>query len=174
MVAKATPENMSDDMDITVTVPESLRKYYLQDRVELDEALSYDEAMERALAVTDELTLLGSGARVAPKEELINRPFFIRSFRFQESSDYLGTFAIVNLVTKDTDENLIITDGSSGIMAQLEREAERRLKGSHPTPFEFVLVPNGLRVSEYSIDQNGRPLPKGEKGVGRGRTFYLA
>lgn len=106
------------------------------------------------------------------KDALINRPFYIRAVRFTTDPKTEQSYVIVYGVTED-DFMFIFTDGSTGVYSQLRTEVQARIDDNHPTPYEGILVANGLRVSEYDLNAENKPAKPGEKVTGRGATYYL-
>lgn len=166
-MAKTTDELVPE------VIPESLEGYFTQSRAELDVPVDFESAIAASGLTQEQLAYVGSIYEVLKnKSELINNPFFIRAYRFMSGD--MGTFVIVYGVRKSDNKNFIITDGSTGVCRQLQSLYEQRIKAGHPTPFENVLIPNGLRESTYFIDEDGQPLPKGVTGKRTGVTYYIA
>ena len=116
----------------------------------------------------------------ADKDALINVPFMIVDYRFQEGDS--GPFVSVVIVTKNPisidggtpSSKFVVNDGSTGIMAQLERiEAERA--ESHGDEIRPLYCEHGLRKSEYvRRDENGEPILNERTGAPeRAVTYYL-
>lgn len=76
------------------------------------------------------------------KDALIGVPFVIRHGRIATDQNTFQDYAVLYVVTKDNDM-YVVTDGSTGIMAQYVAKVNEYGK---PGPF---LIPNGLRKSEY-------------------------
>ena len=122
----------------------------------------------------DALAFYGDGIvcidtpEVIAKEDLLDVPFFIVTWRWNCDRETGRVFVSVEAITAD-DRKVVINDGSTGIMAQLRAiEDETGRPGG-------VMVPHGLRVSRYGVDANGAPLPAGstEKPDSIAQTFYL-
>lgn len=137
-------------------------------RASLEEVLTYDQVIALSGLTEAELTFLGSVYRVIDKEEAINRAFVVRDVKFKFGDR--GPYCVIYAVMRDTDEMVILTDGSTGIYAQLEAlSPDDEMEITRP----FV-VPNGLRKSVYELGEDGHAAKKGE-GTGRfGATYYLA
>lgn len=150
-----------------------INKYYTQSRDELETAVNFDEVFAGTGLDESEFTFAGAGYKVLrgrDKEQLVNVPLALRAWRFSRSET--GAYVICFCVTHEN-EQIIFTDGSTGIYRDLSRITSKRLESDFPYPFEFLKVPNGLRVSEYGLNEENRPAEDGEKVVGQGRTFYL-
>lgn len=131
------------------------------------------EAMAAALNIDD--TAVITPWRIAEKSELVNRPFYVKSWKFSNSDQFIGDFVILYVVTYDSDEMLIITDGSTGLCEQVRNvQTKRREQFGPDAPVGFLKVPNGLRVSEYWLDENNRPTKVLEEKRSTGRTYYFA
>jgi hypothetical protein len=140
----------------------------------IDSAVTADqlEAMAAALAIDDTAAI--SPWRIADKAELVNRPFYVRSWKFAESDQFIGDFVILYLVTYDSDEMLIITDGSTGLCEQVRKiQTERREKFGPDAPVGFLKAANGLRVSEYMVDASGKPTKNRDEKVSTAKTYYF-
>jgi hypothetical protein len=152
-----------------------LNRYYTQTRDDLDSPVDFDTLFAESGLSEEQFTFGGSAYRVlsgAQKSELVNRPIGLRAWRFKRGD--MGGYVIVFGVLHGTNEQVIFTDGSSGVYKQLSKITTDRLGNDHPAPFEFLKVPNGLRVSEYGLNAEGRPAADDEEVVGKGRTYYLA
>lgn len=126
------------------------------------------EALAGSLGVDD--TAVISPWRVVNKSELVNRPFYIRAWKFSNSDQFIGDFVIVYAVTYDSGEMVIFTDGSTGVCEQIRRVQESR----GPEGVQgFLKVPNGLRESTYMIDSTGRPTRNADDKAGMGTTYYF-
>lgn len=151
------------------------RQYMTQTRDDLDQAVDFDMFFADSGLTEEQFTFAGSAYRVlagAQKDELVNRPVGLRAWRFKSGD--IGEYVVVFAVLHGTNEHVIFTDGSTGIYKQLSKVSTDRLNSNHPAPFEYLKVANGLRVSEYGLNEDNRPAADGEKVVGKGRTFYLA
>jgi len=108
----------------------------------------------------------GTGFKVLEdKGKLIKEPFVILEHRFSQGDK--GLFASLVIVVKSTNQKLIINDGSTGIRDQLLKVDEKRTEKGIDVRIPIV-VPNGLRVSEYDYadDKTGE--------VSRAKTYYLS
>lgn len=125
--------------------------------------------------ITEEL---GSGFSLLEdrdKARLVGRPFIIVQVQFSQGT--FGEFVSASLVTLDTNDRVIMNDGSTGICAQLRSLVDRlgRMGGFH--------VPKGLRESSYATCKRcGSPrLPSAEVCIcgddstdrSQGTTYYL-
>ena len=145
---------------------------------ELNAPVGFFEAIELAGAQHSEAIVMNPYEVLKDKTELIDVAFFVRSVRFVpgELSDTGNPYAILHIVD-EKDRLWLVTDGSTGMFAQLGQLVADRIAAGDPKPHEGFLFANGLRVSEYPIDKNGAPIPKGDtttKQGGVGRTFYFA
>lgn len=106
------------------------------------------------------------------KMKLIGVPFIITQAKFSESkkfkgSDGIGNSFVILYIVTDADEKFTITDGSTGIAAQVSAEILRRNTEGIVPANQMIFVKNGLTVSEYEYTDD-----KGN--VSDARTFYLA
>jgi hypothetical protein len=115
----------------------------------IDSAVTADqlEAMAAALAIDDTAAI--SPWRIADKAELVNRPFYVRSWKFAESDQFIGDFVIRKIQT------------------------ERREKFGPDAPVGFLKAANGLRVSEYMVDASGKPTKNRDEKVSTAKTYYF-
>lgn len=110
----------------------------------------------------------GTGFKVTDKDKLIGVPLFLVEWRFNSSSKFLDksgkplVFVSVAAVTKSGDK-VIFNDGSTGIKDQLVMVTEQRQERSHPTPQCGLLIEEGLKPSDYTLDDGNSA-----------RTYYLA
>jgi hypothetical protein len=112
---------------------------------------------EDALAAAgEEAMILDDFQKLDNKAELLNLPFIITRWWFTEGD--MGTFVVLRCITRDN-RKLVVTDGSTGICAQLKKITLDTGKTAN------MVVRNGLRVSEYTADT--------ESGPKRAQTFYL-
>lgn len=102
--------------------------------------------------------VLGDGFKMLDnKSQLLGVGFFAVSWNFSMGDH--GEFVAVKLVTED-DRKLVITDGSTGVYAQLAAYSKNTGR------YGGLFVRKGLRVSEYTYED--------EKGNEKdARTFYL-
>lgn len=147
-------------------------------KTSLDTPMSFEEALAEAsefklseadyVVVTNIYEPLGKN-----KDELLGRPFFIRNVRFSADKVTGNPFVILHAIDQQNNRWLV-TDGSSGIYTQMNALVTARIQNNHPTPYNFFLVANGLRKSEFGIDDKGNAVPLGdETAVSRGATYYL-
>lgn len=133
------------------------------------------EALAAAMGI-DDTDVISPWVQVKDKEELINRPFYIRRWKTLQSKDFIGNeFVVVFAVTYDG-HMIVFSDGSAGIARQLKEVSTKRFKlGIYVDPDggEFLRVPNGLRMSEYDVDRNGNVTRDASEKFSTGRTFYL-
>lgn len=108
----------------------------------------------------------GTGFKVLEdKAKLVKEPFVILEHRFSQGDK--GTFVSCVIVVKSTNQKLIVNDGSTGIRDQLLTVDAKRTEKGIDVRIPIV-VPNGLRVSEYDYTDE----KTGE--VSRAKTFYLS
>lgn len=144
---------------------------------------SFEDAVKLAEeingSVVDISEELGSGfAVLTDKSKLVKEPFVLIQWRFNVG-DFTRPFVSAGLVTK-RGEKFIINDGGTGIMKTLLDYSQETKR------FGGILVPRGLRVSDYpTCPDCGRPMTQdmvvcdnekcGYEGTARakGQTFYL-
>ena len=98
--------------------------------------------------VTLAADVLGDGfVLLKDKNKLVNVPFVILSFSFHTDEKTEQEYVVVRLVTIN-DQKIIITDGGTGIYAQLSDLRGRGIEGG--------IGVNGLRVSEYEVFVDGK------------------
>lgn len=153
---------------------------------EIEEARTFAEvqAEATALGLSEESTTLvinNYQTLNQDKDPLVDRPFWIRAVKFmhdtENDSDYVQFWAI-----RDDDALYRVTDGSTGIYAQLIRAVQKRTDEKHPTPFNYYRVANGLTKSEFWVNNDesspdfGKAIKDPEyKGKKReAATYYLA
>jgi len=164
--------------------------------VESTDWSQYDSAAILSLFEGSGIAVETIGISVVDKTDLVDREFFITSFRFVTSSTYGtdSTFVAVNVVIPGVGA-AVFTDGSTGICQTLRLRAEEftDFLATHPeldAQFPVIHCKRGLRVSEYSyradkktglpiLDENGRIVSvkpgDGYTGpTGTGKTYYLA
>jgi hypothetical protein len=102
------------------------------------------------------------------KGQLINVPFFVNRWWFTDSDEFgrEGQFAVMHCIVSrkvltpaGETHKVVVTDGSTGIMAQLReitKETERTGR---------LLVRHGLRVSQYTAAT--------DEGPKAAKTYYL-
>jgi hypothetical protein len=144
------------------------------DNEELNTVLTFDEAATASGLSEQDMVFIASPYTVLnqDKDILLDNPFFIRAIRFATDAETENSYTVFHCVTR-ANESYVVTDGSTGIFRQLSRVVSQRIADGHPTPFQNVMVPNGLRKSEYGIDAEGKPVPKGAKAVSKAATYYL-
>ena len=102
------------------------------------------------------------------KSRLVGVPLLVIEWRFTASKKYTNDagepteFVSAMVITKHGDR-YIVNDGSTGIAAQLRMVQDQRTGKGHPNPQAGLLVPEGLKRSEYT----------NEAGV-PGVTYYLS
>jgi hypothetical protein len=119
----------------------------------------------------------GTGFHILPdKVALVNKPFLILSWRFNEGDFGDRGFVSVELITED-DKKYVMNDGSTGVCAQLhEISAVRMAKGSS-TPQVGLIVKNGLTRTQYWYNEtSGETSGKAKEGKGwvPASTYYLS
>jgi len=118
---------------------------------------------------------LGTGfKKLEAKSQLVGQGFLILTYRFFEGQK--GIFAAVFVITDDG-RKLLLTDGSTGIRAQLEEWTEQ-----HNGEVTRMICRNGLRVSTYKVcDTCNKVRGRGEEvcpncgasGAKEAETYYL-
>jgi hypothetical protein len=113
----------------------------------------------------DTVVIVDDFVKLDDKSKLINVPFFARKWWFSDGD--MGEFAAVQCVTQypintgsGETRKVIITDGSTGIFRQL-RDVTKRTEGKTSS----LLVRNGLRVSQYTVET--------DEGIKNAETYYL-
>ena len=144
-------------------------------------ALTFAEAVGEAtnagLSKEDMLTVLNPyEAMNQDKSALLDVPFMIRHVAFlkdeKTGNDYLNMWVIT-----EGDKLYRVTDGSTGIHKQMLALVGTRLTDGHPTPYDYFVVPGGLRSSTFDVDADGKPIKKGDKETkvaSTATTYYLA
>lgn len=146
---------------------------------EINTPVTFEEALASSGLNEEEYSFISSPYTVLKddgKMQLENVPFYVKAWNFSRDTETGNPYVILYVVTKNNDM-FIITDGSTGIFAQMTELTKKRIAQGHAHPVEHLMVANGLRVSEYALHkENGelRPAKAGEKVDGKGRTFYLA
>lgn len=137
--------------------PEQLKGIDSYDAVFADEFGEYIDSSD-----------LGDGFAMGDKAQLVGKEFAIIDWEYGKNNDYGNQFIIVRLVTKDPFQKLIITDGSTGIMRQLEMMYNLS-KGK----IKKVRCRAGLRASEYWVDDvTGQPVDESYAGKKKKATTY--
>lgn len=119
---------------------------------------------------------------IEDKDFLRDLPFFITRWRFNTSDKFksedgeAGEFVSVEIAYQTSPEAPLQTgvfnDGSTGVMAQLKKITEARLKSGVNDPYAGRAVRRGLRRSDYMRD-TGRVDKKGEPIMEGATTYYL-
>jgi len=140
-------------------------------RDELDTPVTWEEA-SAFHGITDKDVFVASIYTVLNKDKdaLLEVPFIIRKVSFKAEERFASEFAIIHLVTKypvKGASHFVMTDGSTGICAQLMKLVDERIADGHPTPDEGIVIANGLRKSDYLIAE-------GENAGQPATTYYLA
>jgi len=151
-------------------------EYGVISKAELDTPVTFEELTGAMGDFLPDVTFLSSPYEVLKgddKYKLLDMPFYVRSWRESVDKETGNPFTILYLVTAGN-EAYILTDGSTGIHAQLQTITADRIAKGHGSPIDNLLVANGLRVSEYGVTAEGKPAKEGEKVVSKGATFYLS
>lgn len=131
---------------------------------------SYDDVFGEEFGQYVDASDLGDGFAMGDKADLVGKEFAIIDWEYGKNNDYGNPFVIVRLVTKEPFRKLIITDGGTGIMRQLEL-IHQMSKGK----VKKVLCKGGLRASEYWVDDvTGKPV--GDDYAGKKKkavTYYI-
>lgn len=113
------------------------------------------------------------------KDRLIDVPLILVDWNMFESKDFGGKVLTIRLMTL-TGERYRISDGSTGIMAQLLEVSNIRVKEGHKTPMQGLGVRNGLRKSSYWVSvADGKAMSEAEAEKTpkelkkKAETFYL-
>lgn len=146
------------------------------DEATINRVASFQEALQTAAQVTgftqaDLVYQASAYPLLENKDALIGVPFIIMEAKFSESKKYknadgVGNRFVILYVVTEQDEKWTVTDGSTGIAADIERLiTEREEKGLMPSN-QAILVKNGLTRSDYEYTD--------EKGnVSDASTYYL-
>lgn len=123
---------------------------------------SYEDAIALLLADPDsfiESEELGDGfKKLTDKALLVGKNFVIVEWEYGKNTDYGEKFVIVRLVTENGDK-FFTTDGSTGIMRQLEL-----LKELSKGRVKRVICKGGLRASDFWVaDEDNAKI-----GISRG------
>lgn len=115
------------------------------------------------------------------KDELVNKPFMILRWRFNESDRYGegGLFVSMEIafetVNPQTGNRMmhygVLNDGSTGIRDQMIRLTERRKEQRSGDPYAVRAARNGLRRSDYMTDAVNRQT--GEVETIPATTYYV-
>jgi len=156
-----------DDQDLTrfeESVPAQtapmFSKLQLMHLAEAEDPLALLAAMAAEKGVTELSSVadvLGDGTSVIPKDGLLNREFYVISWRFHESAKHEGkTFCAVqcmdmNKAAGEPERMFVFTDGGSGIHDELAMFGLKN--GGQTVPMH---APYGLSPSIYKRkDENG-------------------
>ena len=142
-----------------------------------DETLGGINSYADAIAVLAEVGIsvenasdYGNGFVVVDKKELINRPFLIIEWRFNQSDKYGGDFVSVEAVTESGDK-IVFNDGSTGVRDQLKAIEARRAAAGIPQPAMGLMCGNGLVAKDFTPKEtDGTPMM--EKGKPLVVTIY--
>lgn len=123
----------------------------LRNIASFDDALAYVEENHGGTAdISEELgngfTLLNT----KDKSRLCGVPLVLVNWKFHKGD--MGVYAFIAAVTKDGGKYLF-SDGSTGIRDQLIEYSQTKRK------FGGLMIPHGLRKSEYEIEQDGNLTP---------------
>lgn len=134
---------------------------------DVSEFLTYDDALR---AFGESIVLANDVELVKDKGELIGTPFLIVNYNFNMDSITQREYVSVGVITLDN-KRIVFNDGSTGVYRTLKGMAERGIKGG-------IVCRNGLRVSEYFLDEDKNIIPKGNPDNVKvdtvAKTFYLA
>lgn len=139
---------MTDSTESAVAIP-MVNPSDLRSINTLDDAMAI--LASAGIAVKDATTEIGDGFVITEKDALISEPFVIMSY-VETPGDFGDTYAIIRCVSAKGKH--VITDGGTGIKAQL---AEYAQQGGNPVG----LMVRGFRKSEY-VNEHGQ-----------GVTYYL-
>lgn len=154
----------STDISTLDNVTSVLDETNLRDITSFEDAL---KAFESSGVAYEVMSDYGTGFDVLPNEaknRLVGVPIVILEWRFT-SGDH-GEFVSAAIVTKHG-EKLILNDGSTGIMKQLQKITRARVAAGHAAPQNALAVPGGLTRSDYPYTDD-----KGE--VKTATTYYLS
>lgn len=144
---------------------------------ELSVPLGFAEAQAEAAAagVTNTAVILDPYETLnADKDPLVDRPFFIRAIKFMIDQSTGAEYANLWCV-RDDNRLYRVTDGSTGIYQQLVELVKERIATNHPTPYNFFLIANGLKRSDYGVNAANKAVPLGDPSqVSKATTYYLA
>lgn len=158
---------MSESTQESANVPATRQMFAPED---LRAIASFEDAkrllMEQGVEMRDASHEIGDGfVMLENKDDLVNKPLIILAWMFTDG-DFGDKYSILRLVTADG-RKLVVTDGGTGIKAQLQEYTERT--GIQ----QGLFVERGLRKSEYDTDVNGQPTQDKTLATGRGCTYYL-
>lgn len=131
-------------------------------------------------AFDDETDGILSLAVIGNKDELVNKPFMILRWRFNETDKYGdgGMFVSMEIAYQTVDANGnaalaygVLNDGSTGIRDQMVRLTERRKEQRKGDPYAVRSAKNGLRRSDYHTDVVNKAT--GEVETIEATTYYV-
>lgn len=111
-------------------------------------------------------TVLADEWPLIEKDSLVNVPFLLVQWAISnpEASEN-GQYIVARGMTKEN-QRFRISDGSTGILAQLVSLTVGRMKDGHPAPNSGLLCEKGLRRSDYkTTDAAGKAI--------NASTFYI-
>ena len=131
---------------------------------------SYQSALDALKAIGGDIELaavaLADEWPLVEKESLVNVPFLAMQWAISnpEGAEN-GQYIVVRGMTKEG-SRFRISDGGTGIMAQLVTLTHKRIADGHAAPNTGLLCAKGLRVSKYDTkDAAGKPI--------KAETFYI-
>lgn len=131
---------------------------------------SYDDIFTEDFGEYVDASDIGDGFAMGDKAQLVGKELSIIDWEYGKNNDFGNPFVIVRLVTKTPFQKLVITDGSTGIMRQLELIYQLS-KGT----IKKIRCKNGFRASEYWVDDvTGKPV--GDDYAGKKKkavTYYI-
>lgn len=129
---------------------------------------SFEEVRELVEQDPTSVLIVDDYQKLDDKGQLINVPFLVKSWWFTDSDEFgrEGQFAVMRILVSrkvltpagETDK-VVVTDGSTGIMAQLREITKKTEKTG------MLLVRHGLRVSQYTAAT--------DEGPKAAKTYYL-
>ena len=142
--------------------------------------VTFDEAIAQAGLSEEQMVVVTNPYKVLNKDKdvLLEAPFFVKLARFTQDEVTGNPFVILYAIARDN-SMYVITDGSQGIFRQVAAIVSQRIADGHPTPFQSMMIVNGLRKSDYPLGADNKPLSKadiqaGVKPSSIGTTYYLA
>lgn len=151
------------------------------DKEQYETALTFEDAVKEAVGAgltrEDMLTVLNPyEAMNQDKSPLLDVPFIIRHVAFLMDEETKNPYLNMWIITEGN-KLYRVTDGSTGIHKQMLALVGKRLDENHLTPYDYFVVPGGLRASEFKVGADGKPIKKGDtttKVTGSATTYYLA
>lgn len=126
------------------------------------EGLNFDDLLQEAEVAKSDVTVLNQD----DKDQLIGKPFIIVSVKVNQGN--FGPFVTLTCLGKGN-EKFVINDGSTGIADQMA-DLVRRFGPEKP-----IYVPNGLRRSDYFVDNDTQAISKDPRPNSfKQSTYYLA